>query len=91
MASKRTTVETTEAATFDESLPLITEAITQVMEAHGITVQKARYKAMRAIAYQAFVNAIEAQSFDDLVEQAISNAGNLPSGWELQRTAEAPA
>ncbi|MGM7699431.1 hypothetical protein [Microbacterium sp. A84] len=91
MASKRTTVETTEAAQFDEALPIVTEAISQVMEAHSITVQKARYKAMRAIAYQAFVNAIEAGTFDELVEQAIGNVGSLPSGWELQRTVEVQA
>ncbi len=91
MASKRTTVETTEAAAFDEAQPIIAEGITRVMEAHGITMQHARYKAMRAIAFQAFVNAIEAGTFDDLVEQAIDNAGNLPTGWKLEGITAAPS
>jgi len=88
MASKRTTVKPTEAAAFDEAEPIVYTGITRMMEAHGITVQHARYKAMRAIAYQAFVNAIEAGTFDELVELAITNAGNLPRGWELERAAK---
>ena len=83
MASKNTTVETIEAAQFDEAEPIVYAAITRMMEAHGITMQHARYKAIRAIAYQAFVNAIEDGSFDALVDQAIDNAGNLPTGWKL--------
>ncbi|WP_460802282.1 hypothetical protein [Microbacterium sp. GXF6406] len=91
MASKNTTVETVEAAQFDEAEPIVYAAITRMMEAHGITVQHARYKAMRAIAFQAFVNAIEDGSFDALVDEAIDNAGNLPRGWELANIKKATA
>jgi ribosomal protein L12E/L44/L45/RPP1/RPP2 len=89
------------AAVLDESLDeaeveltpkqIINTGITQVLESSGIDVQHSRYKAMRAIAYQAFVNAIEDGSFDELVEQAIANADDLPSGWELERAAKVEA
>jgi hypothetical protein len=67
----------------------INEGITRVIEATGVDVQKARYKAMRAIAFQAFTEAIVDGSFDQLVEDAISNADDLPSGWVLGRAAQA--
>jgi hypothetical protein len=75
---------------------LISEGIVTVIEATGVDSQKARYKAMRAIAYQAFQEAIESGDFDDLVQRAIDNSGELPSGWELERpvkeeATEAPA
>lgn len=71
---------------------LINEGIVAVIEATGIDVQKNRYKAMRAIAFQAFSEAIEAGDFDALVERAIANVDDLPSGWEIERVAaEAPA
>lgn len=71
---------------------LINEGIVAVIEATGIDVQKNRYKAMRAIAFQAFAEAIEAGDFDALVERAIANVDDLPSGWEIERSAtDAPA
>lgn len=72
---------------------IINEAITRVVDSLGIDVQKNRYKAMRAIAFQAFANAIADGSFDDLVDEAIANVDELPSGWEIERTEkeEAPA
>lgn len=62
---------------------IVKEGIARVVEAHDIDVQKSRYKAMRAIAWQSFVNAIEAGTFDALVEVAIANIKQLPSGWEI--------
>lgn len=72
---------------------IINEGISRFLDGAGLDVQHARYKVMRAIAYQAFVNAIEEGTFDELVDEAIANAGDLPSGWELERVAkdEAPA
>jgi hypothetical protein len=86
--------ETIEAETTAEATPkqVINEGIGRVIEATGIDVQKNRYKAMRAIAYQAFSNAIDDGTFDDLVTEAIANIDTLPSGWEIERVAaEAPA
>ena len=40
---------------------------------------------MRAIAFQAFQNSIDAGEFDDLVDEAITNVDSLPSGWEIER------
>ena len=90
MASKNT------AAVLDEDLAedteveisekkLINDGIVKFVEATGIDGQKNRYKAMRAIAFQAFVDAIAEGTFDDLVDEAIANADSLPSGWELER------
>ena len=81
-----TTKSTTKAAveTAEQTpLEIVNAGIMQVIEAHGIDIQKARYKAMRAIAWQAFVEAIEAGDFDALVERASANVDELPSGWEL--------
>lgn len=64
---------------------IVDAGINRVVEALGIDVQKARYKAMRAIAWQAFMEYIDEDIFDDLVERAIVNAPDLPSGWELAR------
>lgn len=71
---------------------IINEGIARVVAATGIDVQKNRYKAMRAISFQAFSNAISDGTFDDLVETAIANVDLLPSGWEIERVAavEAP-
>lgn len=88
------------AAVLDESIEaeieaeltpkqIINEAIGRVVEATGIDIQKSRYKAMRAIAYQAFVESIESEDFDGLVDRAIQNADSLPSGWELERAEKA--
>lgn len=64
---------------------IVNAGINRMVEALGIDVQKARYKAMRAIAWQAFIEYIDEDIFDDLVERAITNAPDLPSGWELAR------
>lgn len=64
---------------------IVNAGINRMVEALGIDVQKARYKAMRAIAWQAFIEYIDEDIFDDLVERAIVNAPDLPSGWELAR------
>lgn len=64
---------------------IVDAGINRMVEALGIDVQKARYKAMRAIAWQAFMEYIDEDIFDALVERAIINAPDLPSGWELAR------
>lgn len=81
--------ETIEAEVEAELTPkqIINEAIGRVVEATGIDVQKNRYKAMRAIAFQAFVEAIDNEDFDALVDRAIANVDDLPSGWEIERVA----
>lgn len=94
MASKTTTstpVETIEAAAFDEALPTIDDAIDRFIKSVTVTSTHYRYKAIRAIAYQAFTNAIEDGSFDALVDQAINNAGELPAGWGVEAAKSAPA
>ncbi|QDP44094.1 hypothetical protein SEA_JENOS_43 [Microbacterium phage Jenos] len=64
---------------------IVGEGIGRVIEATGIDVQKNRYKAMRAIAWQAFVEAIESDDFDGLVDRAIANVDELPTGWEIEK------
>jgi hypothetical protein len=93
MATKNTTVEEVEETVEAEltEKQVINEGIARVIEATGIDVQKNRYKAMRAIAFQAFSNAIADGSFDDLVTEAIDNIDNLPSGWEIERTEKVEA
>jgi len=66
---------------------IVNEGILAVIEAHGIDVQKNRYKAMRAIAWQAFVESIEAGDFDGLVDRDIANVDELPTGWEIEKPA----
>ncbi|GGR21644.1 hypothetical protein ACFOE1_14540 [Agromyces mediolanus] len=93
MATKTTTkaaVETTETVELPP-LQIVNEGIMRVIEAHDINVQKNRYKAMRAIAWQAFVEAIEAGEFDALVERASANVDELPSGWELEAASKSAA
>ena len=63
----------------------INESIVRVIEATGINIQKNRYKAMRAIAFQAFIESIEVGDFDNLVDRAIENVYSLPAGWEIER------
>lgn len=98
MATKQNTkaveAEKTEAEVTVKSV--INEGIARVIEATGIDVQKNRYKAMRAIAFEAFAQAIEAGTFDQLVTDAIKNVGDLPAGWEIEvvrdsKPAKAPA
>ena len=64
---------------------VINEGVLKVVEATGVDTQKARYKAMRAIAYQAFIEAIENEDFEALVDRAIGNIDNLPHGWTMER------
>ncbi|WP_315070314.1 hypothetical protein [uncultured Microbacterium sp.] len=92
MASKNTVkkIETVEGAAAADHLQVVNDGIMQVVEEHNINVQKNRYKAMRAIAWQAFIESIEAGGFDALVERASANVGSLPSGWEINVPA-APA
>ncbi|GAT74858.1 ABC transporter [Microbacterium sp. HM58-2] len=91
MASKSTTkdIETVEAAEAADLLQVVNDSIMQVIETHGINVQKNRYKAMRAIAWQAFVESIEAGDFEALVQRASANVDALPSGWEIKVPAKA--
>ena len=63
----------------------INESIVRVIKATGINIQKNRYKAMRAIAFQAFIESIEAGDFQELVDRAIENVYSLPAGWEIER------
>ncbi len=87
MATKRTApapVETTPAAEVTHQ-QTVNDGIAAVIAAHGIDAQKARYKAMWAIAWQAFVESIDTGDFDALVQRAIANVGALPAGWEVAR------
>jgi hypothetical protein len=43
---------------------------------------------MRAIAYQAFVEAIERDDFESMVDRALANVDSLPAGWEIERPAK---
>jgi hypothetical protein len=85
MATKTTAKSTAKATETVELTPLqaVEAGIKQVVADHDINIQKSKYKAMRAIAWQAFVEAIEAGDFDALVERASANVGDLPAGWEL--------
>ena len=62
----------------------IEAGISRLTESVTVNGQHFRYKAMRAIAYQAFIEAIDTGEFDGLVDRAISNADDLPRGWELE-------
>lgn len=64
---------------------VINASIEKVVQATGVDTQKARYKAMRAIAYQAFIEAIENEDFEALVDRAIDNIDDLPAGWTVER------
>lgn len=72
---------------------IINAGIDRFNESVTVNGQHFRYKSLRAIAYQAFVEAIENGDFDELVGRAIANADSLPSGFELARAPkdEAPA
>lgn len=81
--TKKTTKAAAKAAPENTTKTVIEGGIDQFVLKTGVDTQKARYKAMRAIAYQAFMEAVEDQSFEELVERAIENADELPSGWTL--------
>lgn len=83
-------IETVEAATFDEALPTIEEAIQQVVDTLGVTVQRARLKSIRAMAYQALVESIEAGALGALTQCAIANVDHLPTGWTINAPKRAP-
>jgi len=93
MASKTTTIkstakvlediETVEQAFLSDLLEAIDGGIKHVSSTHSVNIQKDRYKAMRAIAFQAFSEYFEAGDWDALVERATTNALNLPTGWAL--------
>lgn len=96
MATERTApkslkpIETVEAAAFDEALEPIEAAIQQVVDTFGVTVQRARLKGIRALAYQALVESIEAGDLEALTQRAIDNVGNLPTGWTVNAPKRAP-
>lgn len=100
MATARKSTKSTAAEVVEETVKtassepttkqLINYGIDRVVEATGVDSQKARYKAMRAIAFVAFRSAIEDGTFDDLVEAAISDADDLPTGWQLERSVATP-
>jgi hypothetical protein len=92
LEDETTETEVEETTAEPTTKQLINEGIVRVIDATGIDVQKNRYKAMRAIAFQAFQEAIDSGDFDDLVDRAIANVDSLPSGWEIERgEREAPA
>ncbi|GAA1936615.1 hypothetical protein GCM10009775_30660 [Microbacterium aoyamense] len=96
MATKRTAtkslkpVETVEQATADEALETIEAAIQQVVDTFGVSVQRARLKGIRALAYQALLESIEAGDLEALTQRAIANAGSLPNGWTVTPPKRAP-
>lgn len=85
MTNTKSTPTQTEPANPLTPQQIVNGGIVRVIEAHGIDAQKNRYKAMRAIAWQAFADAIAAGTFDALVKRAIANVEQLPSGWEISQ------
>ncbi|MFT3799469.1 hypothetical protein [Microbacterium sp.] len=83
-------VETTEAAAFDEALEPIEAAIQAVVDTFGVSVKRSRLKGIRALAYQALVESIEAGDLEALTQRAIGNVGNLPFGWTVAAPKRAP-
>lgn len=92
-AAKKTATKAAvkKTAPVDANKAVVENAISRVVDQLGLDNQKARYKAQRAIAYQAFLEALEAGEFADLVERAIENAGDLPTGWTVGGNAAAAA
>ncbi len=91
MVTKTPTTETlkpVEEAFMSDLLEAIDAGIKHVSATHSVNIQKDRYKSMRAIAFQAFSEYFEAGTFEELVERASANVGNLPSGWMLTAEAE---
>ncbi len=83
MVTKTPTIQDIETAE-RELLQIVDAGIKAIVAAHDVNIQKNRYKAMQAIAFQAFIEHIEAGDFDALVERASANVGTLPSGWEIK-------
>lgn len=96
MASKTTApkslkpIAAVEVTTLDEAVDTIEEAIQQVVNTFGVTVQRGRLKGIRALAYRAFVDSIEAGDFDNVVQRAIGNVDNLPTGCTVNAPKAAP-
>lgn len=67
-----------------EARRLIEAGISRFVEELGLDNQKARYKAQRAIAFQAFLEALDENEFEALVDRAIENAEDLPHGWSVE-------
>lgn len=67
-----------------EARRLIEAGISRFVEELGLDNQKARYKAQRAIAFQAFLEALDENEFESLVDRAIENAEDLPHGWSVE-------
>lgn len=88
MATTKSTPTQAEPANELTPQEIVNEGIARVIEATGIDVQKNRYKAMRAIAWQSFAEAIKAGTFDALVAAAIANVEQLPSGWGIVASAK---
>lgn len=63
----------------------INAAIARIADELGVEA-KNRYKVQRALGFIAMRNAIEDGTFEDLIEATIADAGELPSGYELERT-----
>ena len=84
ITSKTTVAVGTTGAARRTHQSVINDGITRAVKARGIDARKSRYKAMQAIAWQAFVESIEAGDFDGLVERAGANVDALPSGWEIK-------
>lgn len=96
MATKKTARKTKAAAKaqVEETTTLKSEieaGISKFVEATGLDNQKARYKAQRAIAFQAFSELVESGEFDALIDRALENINELPSGWTISGRAGKPA
>lgn len=95
MATKNTAAVLDEELEATEAEPtpkaIIEEAIQQVVETFGVSVKRSRLKGLRALAYFAFVNAINEGTLDDLVAQTIDGVNELPTGWTLERGSRAEA
>ena len=71
---------------------IIKDAISRVIEDQGLDGQKARYKAMRAMAYMAMSNIITTEgNLDGLVQETLDSVDDLPYGWTLEKMAKADA
>lgn len=82
-APKKAVAEKKEVEKEPTMKALIEAGISRFVEETSINNQKARYKAQRAIAFQAFKELVEAGEFDALVDRALENIAELPSGWTL--------
>ncbi|QNL31050.1 hypothetical protein SEA_KAUALA_38 [Microbacterium phage Kauala] len=95
MATKNTAAVLDEELEATEAEPtpkaIIEDAIAQVVDTFGVSVKRSRLKGLRALAYFAFVNAINEGTLDDLIAQTINGVDELPTGWTLERGSRAEA